>query len=111
MITKIFDSLGDVSHYIKVTPRTKHNEKSCIKDSEAESASDTKFTGTENLAAADELLLKGYEAGVAALQNATQKVSRNYKVVTTIKNDVYGFMPNVVAYLTGNPRNMMIISN
>ena len=110
MITKIFDSLGDLSRYIKSTPRTKHNEAFSIKDSEAESTSDTKFTGTASFAAADELLLKGYEAGVAALQNATKKVSRNYKVVTTIKNDVCGFVPNVGAYLTGNPRNMMNIT-
>lgn len=110
MITKIFDSLGGLSQYIKSTPRTKHNEAYSIKDSEAESASDTKFTGTESLAAADELLLKGYYAGVAALQNAIKKVKRNYKVVTTIKNDVCGFIPNVGAYLTGEPRNMMNIT-
>ena len=110
MITKIFDSPGDLSQYIKVTPRTKQNEKFGIKDSEAESASDTKFTGTASFAAADELLLKGYEAGVYALQNAIKKVKRNYKVVTTIKNDVCGFMPNVGAYLTGNPRNMINIT-
>ena len=110
MITKIFDSLGDLSRYIKSTPRTKHNEQYGIKDSEAESTRDTKFTGTASLAAADELLLKGYEAGVAALQNAIKKVKRNYKVVTTIKNDVCGFIPNVGAYLTGDPRNMMNIT-
>lgn len=110
MYTKIFDSLGDLSKYIKSTPRTKHNEAFSIKDSEAISASDTKFTCTESLAAADELLLKGYDAGVAALQNAVKKVKRNYKVVTTIKNDVCGFIPNVGAYLTGNPRNMMNIT-
>lgn len=110
MITKIFDSLWDLSQYIKSAPRTKHNEEFCIKDSESESASDTKFTGTASLDAADELLLKGYDAGVDALQNATKKVSRNYKVVTTIKNDVCGFMPNVGAYLTGEPRNMMNIT-
>lgn len=110
MITKIFDSLGDLSQYIKSAPRTKHNEEFCIKDSESESASDTKFTGTENLAAADELLLKGYDAGVKSLQNATKKVLRNYNVVTTIKNDVCGFIPNVGAYLTGDPRNMINIT-
>lgn len=110
MITKIFDSLGDLSQYIKVTPRTKHNEAFSIKDSEAESASDTKFTGTENFAAADELLLKGYDAGVAALQNAIKNVKRNYKVVTTFKNDVFGVIPNIGAYLTGEPRNMMNIT-
>lgn len=108
MITKIFDSLGDLSRYIKSTPRTKHNE--AYKDSEAESASDTKFTGTESLAAADELLLKGYDAGVAALQNYIKNVKRNYKVVATIKNDVCGFIPNIGAYLTGDPRNMTNIT-
>ena len=110
MFTKIFDSLGDLSRYIKSTPRTKHNEAFSIKDSEAESTRDTKFTGTASFAAADELLLNGYDAGVAALQNAIKKVSRNYKVVTTIKNDVCGFIPNVGAYLTGEPRNMMNIT-
>lgn len=110
MITKIFDSPGGLSQYIKVTPRTKHNEAFSIKDSEAESASDTKFTGTENLAAADELLLKGYDAGVAALQNYIKNVKRNYKTVTTLKNDVCGFIPNIGAYLTGDPRNMMNIT-
>ena len=110
MITKIFDSLGDLSQYIKSTPRTKHNEAFSINDSEGKGQIYTKFTGTENLAAADELLLKGYDAGIDALQNATKKVSRNYKVVTTIKNDVCGFIPNVGAYLTGEPRNMMNIT-
>lgn len=110
MITKIFDSLGDLSRYIKSTPRTKHNEKQGFNSSESVSRGYIDFTGTDSLEAADELLLKGYDAGVDALQNATKNVSRNYKVVTTIKNDVCGFIPNVGAYLTGDPRNMMNIT-
>lgn len=110
MITKIFDSLGGLIQYIKSTPRTKHNEAFSINDSEGEGSSYTKFTSTESLAAADELLLKGYDAGVAALQNAIKNVQRNYKVVTTFKNDVFGVIPNVGAYLTGDPRNMMNIT-
>lgn len=110
MITKIFDSIGEMSRYIQNTPRTKHNEAFSINESEGEGSFYTKFTGTESLAAADELLLKGYDVGVAALQNAIKNVKRNYKVVTTIKNDVCGFIPNIGAYLTGNPRNMMNIT-
>lgn len=110
MITKIFDSLGDLSQYIKSAPRTKHNEKQGFNSSESVSRGYIDFTGTDSLEAADELLLNGYDAGVDALQNATKNVSRNYKVVTTIKNDVCGFIPNVGAYLTGEPRNMMNIT-
>lgn len=110
MITKIFDSLGDLSQYIQSTPRTKHNEKQGFNSSESVSRGYIDFTGTDSFEVADELMLNGYDAGVDALQNATKNVSRNYKVVTTIKNDVCGFMPNVGAYLTGEPRNMMNIT-
>lgn len=110
MITKIFDSLGEMSRYIQDTPRIAYNVKHGFCESELISPRKTIFTGTESFEAADELLLKGYDAGVEALQRySTQNVSRNYKVVTSLKNDVCGVIPNVGAYLTGDPRNMINI--
>ncbi len=106
-ITKIFNSFTELESFISSSPRVKGNEER----STSEDMSDTffKFSGTTDYAQAAEFLRSGYNYGFEQLQKEMTGLAKNYKNVVTVKNDVYGVVPNIGAYMTGHPKNMFNI--
>lgn len=108
-ITKTFNSFSELENYISSSPRVKGNEERTT----SEDTSDTffKFSGTTDYAQASEFLISGYTYGCEQLQKEMTGLAKNYKNVTTVKNDVFGVVPNIGAYMTGHPKNMINIKN
>ena len=106
-ITKIFNSFSELENLISSSPRVKGNEERTT----SEDTSDTffKFSGTSDYSQAAEFLRSGYNYGFEQLQKEMAGLAKNYKNVTTIKNDVFGVIPNIGAYMTGHPQNMINI--
>ena len=108
-ITKIFNSFSELENFISSSPRVKGNEERLT----SEDISDTfiKFSGTSDYSQAAEFLRSGYNYGFEQLQKEMTGLARNYKNVVTVKNDVFGVVPNIGAYMTGHPKNMINIKN
>lgn len=106
-ITKIFNSLSELENFISSSPRVKGNEERTT----SEDTSDTffKFSDTMDYSQAAEFLRSGYTYGCDQLQKEMTGLAKNYKNVTTVKNDVFGVVPNIGAYMTGHPKNMINI--
>ena len=106
-ITKIFNSFSDLENFISSSPRLKGNEERKA----SENISDTyfKFSDTMDYSQAAEFLRSGYTYGCESLQKEMNGLAHNYKNVTTVKNDVFGVVPNIGAYMTGHPKNMINI--
>lgn len=108
-ITKIFNSFSELESFISSSPRVKGNEKR--KASEDMSDTFFKFSGTTDYAQAAEFLRSGYNYGFEQLQKEMAGLAKNYKNVVTVKNDVFGVVPNIGAYMTGHPKNMINIKS
>lgn len=106
-ITKIFNSFSELESFISSSPRVKGNEER--KASENNSDTYFKFSDTMDYSQAAEFLRSGYNYGCESLQKEMSGLARNYKNVVTVKNDVLGVVPNIGAYMTGHPKNMINI--
>ena len=106
-ITKIFNSFSELESFISSSPRVKGNEERTT--SEDTSDAFFKFCGTSDYSQAAEFLRSGYNYGFEQLQKEMAGLAKNYKNVTTVKNDVFGVVPNIGAYMTGHPKNMINI--
>lgn len=107
IITKIFNSFSELESFISSSPRVKGNEKR----TSSEDISDDyfKFSDTMDYSQAAEFLRSGYTYGCESLQKEMTGLAKNYKNVVTVKNDVFGVVPNIGAYMTGHPKNMINI--
>lgn len=106
-ITKIFNSFSELESFISSSPRVKGNEKRT--SSEDTDKENCKFTDTKNYQEASDYLKSGYTYGCESLQKEMSGLAKNYKNVVTVKNDVFGVVPNIGAYMTGHPKNMINI--
>lgn len=109
-ITKIFNSFTELENFISSSPRLKTNQKTENgKYSERNDSTYSGFSGTSNYDEAAEFLRSGYIYGYESLQKEMTGLAKNYKNVVTVKNDVFGVVPNIGAYMTGHPKNMLNI--
>lgn len=109
-ITKIFNSFTELESFISSSPRLKENQKKdSTKISERTDNDYFEFSGTSDYSQAAEFLRSGYTYGCESLQKEMTGLAKNYKNVVTVKNDVFGVVPNIGAYMTGHPKNMINI--
>lgn len=106
-ITKIFNSFTELENFISSSPRVKGNEERTRSEETEKYYVD--FSGTSDYPQAAEFLRSGYSYGCEQLKKEMTGLAKNYKNVTTVKNDVFGVVPNIGAYLTGHPKNMLNI--
>ena len=107
----IYDNVGDFVEWLRKTPQTrKGKEYSC---STRTSDYTTSFAGTESFEAAQELLDNG-DAKLSRMimeqaVNIKAKSNTGYMRSSGIVSNPQGFVPNIGAYLTGHPNNMVNI--
>lgn len=106
-----FNSLQEMSEWIKETPRTKRGEEA--KKSISETESFKRFSGTENFTEADNLLKFGDDENAKKIQAAAVNVKAQTASDETDRNRLYnspcGFLPIVPRVLSGVPENMLNI--
>ena len=111
-ITKTFNSFSELENFISSSPRLKVNQKKeGSKISERTDNDYFEFSGTTGYAQASEFLRGGYTYGCEQLRKEMNGLAKNYKNVVTVKNDVFGVVPNIGSYMTGHPKNMINIKN
>lgn len=104
-----FNTVAEYVSYLETTP---YNPKFKRRASTETCPSRTKFTGTESYEEAQSLLDNGDKVLAALLEEKSGAVGQNIKnlvaeLIAKRKRDIVGSMPNVAAFLNGNPRNMI----
>ena len=118
VVFKKFDSVTELSEFIKNTPQTKEGKEN--NGSVQESDSKTEFTGTRTFDEAEKLLLYGDSENaekvrknieqITAGWNGKNKSFKGAKTLTyTLKSSAVGFLPIVPKYLAGEPENMLTL--
>ena len=95
-----FETLADFSHAINTRPTD-----SFYKDPSS-MCNDFEFTGTHSWDEAEKLLLEGDKETADKIAHAS-KIKPATAAKTAITRGPVGFVPNVPAYLAGNPNNML----
>lgn len=107
----IYDNVGDFVEWLRKTPQTKKGKEYSHSTETGESR--TSFTGTESFEAAQELLDNGDTTlSRMIMEQAVSikaKSSTGYMRSNGIVSGPQGFVPNIGAYLTGHPNNMVNI--
>lgn len=105
----IYDNVGDFVEWLRNTPQTAKGRKYSSSTKTGEFRE--RFTGTETFEAAQELLDKG-DATLSRMimeqsMNIKAKSKACYMRSNGIVNGPQGFVPNIGAYMTGHPNNMV----
>lgn len=107
----IYDNVGDFVEWLRKTPQTRKGKEYSSSTRTGEMR--TSFTGTESFEAAQEL----FDNGDATLSrmimeqavNIKAKPDTGYMRSNGIVSGPQGFVPNIGAYMTGHPNNMVNI--
>lgn len=107
----IYDNVGDFMEWLRKTPRTKKGKELSKSTREGESA--TQFTGTESFDAAQELFDKGDTTLSRMIMEQSIDIKAKSAMAHMRSNGIVsgpqGFVPNIGAYMTGHPNNMVNI--
>lgn len=107
----VYDSVKEFTDWLTNTKQTRKGAK--LNASRLESDSNTTFTGTTTFAEAQSLLQNGdtklskmvFDMGM----KIKAKSNTGYMRANSIANSPQGFTPNIGAYMTGHPNNMISI--
>ena len=113
VVFKKFESVTELSEFIKNTPQTKEGKKysSSLRGSKS-------FCGTENFDEAENLLIFGDSENAENVRKNIEQITAGLKgknksfrgaktLSYTLKSSAVGFLPIVPKYLAGEPENMM----
>ena len=101
-VCRYFDTLKEMRAYIDNTPPMLEN---VIKNYRHSEEGSKRFTGTENMNEANEMMTAGYPEGIKELRTIKAKPSRNGQM--EIYRSFQGFTPSVGDVVAGNPLNML----
>ena len=115
VVFKKFDSVTELSDFIKKTPQTKEGKKysASLKGSKS-------FCGTENFEEAENLLIYGDSENAENVRKNIEQITaglkgknKSFKGAKTLsyslKSSAVGFLPIVPKYLAGEPENMLTL--
>ena len=115
VVFKKFDSVTELSEFIKNTPQTKEGKKysASLKGSKS-------FCGTENFDEAENLLIYGDSENAENVRKNIEQITAGLKgknksfrgaktLSYTLKSSAVGFLPIVPKYLAGEPENMFTL--
>lgn len=107
----IYDNVGDFVEWLRKTPQTKKGKEYSTSTEIGEMR--TTFTGTESFEAAQELLDNGDTTLSRMMMEQAVSIKAKSKTGYMRSNGIVsgpqGFVPNIGAYLTGHPNNMVNI--
>lgn len=107
----IYDNVGDFVEWLRKTPQTKKGKEYSTSTRTSDYA--TSFAGTESFEAAQELFDNGdAKLSRMIMEQAVSikaKSKTGYMRSSGIVSNPQGFVPNIGAYLTGHPNNMVNI--
>lgn len=107
----IYDNVGDFVEWLRKTPQTKKGKEYSTSTEIGEMQ--TTFTGTESFEAAQELLDNGDTTLSRMIMEQAVSIKAKPKTGYMRSNGIVsgpqGFVPNIGAYLTGHPNNMVNI--
>lgn len=107
----IYDNVGDFVEWLRETPQTKKGKEYSHSTETGESR--TSFTGTESFEAAQELFDNGDTTLSRMIMEQAVSIKAKSKTGYMRSNGIVsgpqGFVPNIGAYLTGHPNNMVNI--
>lgn len=107
----IYDNVGDFVEWLRKTPQTKKGKEYSASTRTSDYA--TSFAGTESFEAAQELFHNG-DAKLSRMimeqvVSIKAKSKTGYMRSSGIVSNPQGFVPNIGAYMTGHPNNMVNI--
>lgn len=105
-----FESISDLTDYLKAHEFTAQFLTNTESITKADSAYTKKFFDTETFEEADEMLKYGDKKLAKKLQAElldVQRVETETEITQSLELDVCGFFPDVAAYLSGDPCNMV----
>lgn len=108
----IIHKFNTVAEYVSYLDTTPYNPKFSCRSSSNEDTRHVRFTGTKSYDEAQELLENGDKKLAKQLEKKSGEVGKNIKnlveeLIAKRKRDIVGSMPNVAAFLSNNPRNMI----
>lgn len=107
----IYDNVGDFVEWLRKTPQTKKGKEYSASTRTSDYA--TSFAGTESFEAAQELLDNGDAILSRMIMEQAVSIKAKSKTGYMRSNGIVsgpqGFVPNIGAYLTGHPNNMVNI--
>lgn len=107
----IYDNVGDFVEWLRKTPQTKKGKEYSASTQTSDYA--TSFAGTESFEAAQELLDNGDAILSRMIMEQAVSIKAKSKTGYMRSNGIVsgpqGFVPNIGAYLTGHPNNMVNI--
>lgn len=105
IISRKFNSLFELSNYIKNTPAN------CLRGkSEWGGSDDDGFYNTTDFAQATNYMLNGWDYGTGELVKAINADFDGQKIVKKLSLSVVGALPCVAAYLAGSPKSMLKVT-
>ena len=115
VVFRKFDSVTELSDFIKNTPQTKEGEKysASLRGSKS-------FCGTENFEEAENLLIYGDSENAENVRKNIEQITAGLKgknksfhgaktLSYSLKSSAVGFLPIVPKYLAGEPENMLTL--
>lgn len=106
-LSKKFNSLHELASWISAAPISGYYAENNMHCSEEIGRNASKFTGTKDFQAANDLLLHGWADGAKRVQAAMIQAAGAVSDRPRCYNSVIGFAPNVPNYLAGCPLNMI----
>ena len=118
VVFRKFDSVTELSEFIKNTPQTKEGEENNWSVKESDYL--TEFAGTRTFLEAERLLIYGDSRNADKVRKNIEQITAELKcknktfkgaktITYSIKNSAVGFLPIVPKYLAGEPENMLTL--